>query len=651
MFVLNENLGEKMKINKTEKLLTILKDDRKKRYIPAIELANLLDVSTRQIRNYVVKINEDSNEEMILSCNKGYRLDFDAYARYQEKAEDLMIETPETRKNYIIQKLISSKNGYDVFDFAEELYMSMAAIENDLKQIRLLLKDCQLQLKRDKTNLKLTGSEKAKRTLMSHLITSESYDNFILKDEVQILTFHYHFWDFRKTILDIFAENDIFANDYTLNNTALHLIVMIDRIRNDCIMKDPVDLDLVKNTQQYLVSKQIQEYIENSYHVKINDTELYNLILIISNHTTIMDYSFITPQNINEYIEQKYVDIAHKVILSVEQCYFLDAFDEEFITKFTIHVKNMFERVNHDYYAKNPLTAKIKTTYPLIFDIAVFIAQEFRRDYQISLNEDEIAFIAFHIGSYFENNVQSKNKVTCAFVYADYYSIHKNVLDKIIHQFSQRIQMKYAVSINHYQPNLVHADLVISMVDMPFSMDHVILNPFLIDKDLRNIQEAIDRIALKKRSKSLKAYLMNFFNETLFYKNLDFPDKETAIKKLSQDVISLGFADDSLSKDVLAREQMSSTAFQDVAVPHSLSKNAKSSFISIALSEKGIQWDNNLVHIVALIGVNEDSRKMFSEVFDELVDILSEPANVKRLIASNDFTSFIMNIMKMMDKS
>lgn len=452
---------DQMKATKTSKLLEYLVSEGDL-WISSNILSDYLSVSTRQIRNYINKINEEAKDTIILSSNRGYKIHTEAYQKYRLKSQQEHDDTPVTRQNYIIQKLVSEKHGYNIFDIAEELYVSEATIENDLKNVRNILKEYHLSLKREKDTIMMTGSEKKKRSLMSHLISSDSYDNFVLKDEVRLLTFHYHFWDFRTTIREIFAENDIFANDYTLNNTALHLIIMIDRIRSHCMLEEDVNLDKLKATQQYRVAEQIKEYIEECYDVKINDCELYNLTLVISNNTTMIDYSFITADNINEYIEQKYIDIAHKVIHDVEECYYLDSFDEDFITKFTIHVKNMFNRVNNNYYAKNPLTGKIKTTYPLIYDIAVFIAQEFKRDYNVTLTEDEITFIAFHIGSYFENNVQSKTKVTCAFIYADYYSLHKHVMEKIIRQFDDKISMKYAISINNYNPSLLHADLIIS---------------------------------------------------------------------------------------------------------------------------------------------------------------------------------------------
>ena len=212
----------------------------------------------------------------------------------------------------------------------------------------------------------------------------------------------------------------------------------------------------------------------------------------------------------------------------METCYCLDAFDEDFIAKFTIHVKNLFNRINNHYYAKNPLTSKIKTSFPLIYDIAVYIAQEFKTEYQVTLTEDEITFVAFHIGSFFENNVQSKSKVICAFIFSRRIitSTHKNIMDKLIRRFEGQINMKYAISINNFNDDLRDVDLIISTIDIPLKTEHVIIHPFLTEKDARNINKAINRVAAKKKNHALKTYLTNFFDEQLFYKNPPFTNKE-----------------------------------------------------------------------------------------------------------------------------
>ena len=91
-------------------------------------------------------------------------------------------------------------------------------------------------------------------------------------------------------------------------------------------------------------------------------------------------------------------------------------------------------------------------------------------------------------------------------------------MDKIIRQFDDKINMKYAISINNYHPSMLHADLIISTIDMPFPNTYVTIHPFLTEKDHKNIRNAIDSIAQQKRGKALKAYLMNVY----FIKTLPF---------------------------------------------------------------------------------------------------------------------------------
>ena len=91
----------------------------------------------------------------------------------------------------------------------------------------------------------------------------------------------------------------------------------------------------------------------------------------------------------------------------------------------------------------------------------------------------------------------------------------------------------------------------------------------------------------------------------------------------------------------MAREKMSSTAYNFVAIPHTLSKDIAHNFIFIAISEAGMKWDSKTVYIVALLGISEKSRRLFSEIFDQLVEIFSESQAVMDLAAAKDFKQFI----------
>ena len=168
---------------------------------------------------------------------------------------------------------------------------------------------------------------------------------------------------------------------------------------------------------------------------------------------------------------------------------------------------------------------------------------------------------------------------------------------------------------------------------------------------MKNIENKANRIIREKKNKALKTYLMNFFDEKLFYKNPTFTNKDDALKILCSDLIKLDYTNESFYEDILMREKMSSTAFNNVAVPHVLTQSAKTSFVSIIISEEPLIWDTHKVYIVAMVGVHKDSRKVFSEIFESLIDILGEPLNIKDLIKSENFYDFIDKIKMLMDKN
>ena len=616
-------------------------------WVKAQQLADRFDVSTRQIRKYITAINTPCQGSLLIESGpKGYCLHHEYYFSYKENIDRLNADTPQTRQNYIMQKLITNQPGYDVFDFQEELCVSLATIENDLKGIRKTLRNFELSLKRDKNNVTITGNERNKRSLMRNMIMPDSY-NFALKDEVQLLTLHYHFWDLRKNILRILVhENDLFTNDYTLNNIALHVIVMIERLRDEATLEhSEYTPRLFQNSEQRTATKQLAEYLSCTYNIQINDTELYYLLVTISNNTTIIDHNTVNLDNISQFVDPKYIDIGEKVLEKVVQTYHLDLFDDGFKTRFIIHVNNLFTRLNNDYLVKNPLTSKLKGTYPLIYDIAVFIAQEFKNDYSIHLSEDEIAFISLHIGGYFENSLSNKNKISCIFIYADYYGAYKKMVEKITTIFSDTINLKHIIPLNQYQQEGFTADLIISTVEMDFRERNVIIDPFLTDESIENIRKNVAHILQNNKYSTLTGYLHDFVKPSLFYNNPPFADREDAIKVMTKNAITHGFAQDTLTANVLQRESLSDTSFNGVAIPHSLREDVLTGFLSFAICEKPIPWGDKLVYIVALIGVNKDSRKVFTHVFDILVEVLSDLQNVKELACAVNYDDFLEKLI------
>ena len=77
--------------------------------------------------------------------------------------------------------------------------------------------------------------------------------------------------------------------------------------------------------------------------------------------------------------------------------------------------------------------------------------------------------------------------------------------------------------------------------------------------------------------------------------------------------------------------------------------NAIRSLISIVLNEKPLKWGNYTVQIIALIAINKSERKVFRDIYDNFIRIISEPENVHILLQSKNYDEFINSLLSLME--
>lgn len=639
-----------MKIDK-DMLLDVLRQQNT--WVDSSFLAEIFNVSSRTIRNYVSKINENLEIPIIESCYKGYRINLKAFHQLKKNIKKLPVETPDERVNYIIRKLINSQSTVNFYDLAEELFVGDSTLQNDIKYAKNMLQNFNLEIVRNQDIISIEGRERDKRKLINHLISIENNNNFAALTNLGIFLNKEKAAELRHNILLVFQRHHIYINDFGLNNIILHLLITIDRIQSGKNISEIVPLEKVRSTKDFFAALEIKEYIESILNIDISDAELYYLTLNISSNSNPMDYSFVNAENINNYLDEKYIHISRKTIQRLEEAYYLEPFDDAFIVKFTIHIHNLFRRAANNVHVKNPLMVKIKTTYPLIYDMAVFAANEIRRNENIFINDDEIAFIAFHIGTYLENNKINQDKVNCIFLYPDYYDMHQTILAQIKKNFENDLNIMAVYAVKELPTVLPPCDLVISTVDTGFDIDAVVIqvNVFLTQRDIERLREEINAIRLRKKSNVIMDNINRFIGYRLFKKEFYAKDEFEMIKLLTDECILLGLCNASFKYEVLERESLSSTSFNNsVAVPHSLKHNTYRSFMSVVINEKGMQWGNHLVHIIILIGINKDDYTAFQEIFDNLIAILCEPILLNQLIKCQNYDDFINTLTPLMLK-
>jgi len=74
--------------------------------------------------------------------------------------------------------------------------------------------------------------------------------------------------------------------------------------------------------------------------------------------------------------------------------------------------------------------------------------------------------------------------------------------------------------------------------------------------------------------------------------------------------------------------------------------NAIKTGMFVIVNKQAIQWGKQQVNIIFLLTINKSERKVFNDMFDALTTILSDEANLNKLINCNSFEEFILILVE-----
>ncbi|WP_131036100.1 BglG family transcription antiterminator [Clostridioides difficile] len=630
-----------MKTSKKELFLNFIKTQHD--WIDSSTLANYLNVSTRSIRKYVNEIN--SNGEFILSSKKGYKVNLNNNC--QTKVDSSENISPDNRLNLILKELIVNSNGINIFDLSEELFVSPATIEGDIVKANKFIGSYNLKIKQSKFLLKLIGNESAKRKLMSSIIFKETGSDFLSLFDVQKIYQEYNLTKLKENIIYILKKYNLFINEYAINNILLHLMITIDRIKKNNYIDSVEVVNYIDNNVDINIAKDISNFLESEYNITLTSAELYYLVFQLTNKTTVLNYNQMDTKSLSNYIDEHFVKLTKKIIKNVYDLYLIDLSDEEFVVKFTLHVKNLISRAKNNQVLRNQIPQKLKDSYPLIYDISVYICNQIQILENIEIDEDEISYISLHVGSFFDRQKLLEDKILCALITPNYYDLQFKIVRDLEKRFNESIEIIQIFSDTHNLDFDNKVDMVITTLPInnrcPIPFAYV--NPYLNRKDYDNIQSKFIQIKDKKNILTVQNHLEMYFSESLFMKNIYLDSAKDYIKFMGNILYENKYVKPNYIDDVLIREKMSSTAFNNnVAIPHSMKMDALKTGVCLIVNDKPVKWGEEKVQIIAMIPINEKEKEKFNYIFESFIEILSEWNNVKELTKADNYSSFMNRI-------
>lgn len=623
---------------------TIIRELLKKENTTANELAAILSVTDRSIKNYIRRIN-DEVPGLILSSRRGYLVSKEVLQQQNFLSEDVPGNSKE-RIKYIIDLLVSNDESFslNMDDLCDELYVSITTMRSDLKKVKAKLMKYDLDLQIAGSEISLVGKESDRRNYLSSLLQEESKNT--INESMNIFeTFsEIDVSKIKQLIVAVLDENRYFINDYSMQSLLIHTTIAIDRMMNGYHMSAD---NALKDTSlpEYSIAEEIFSKISNLYDISYTKQDVYDLALLIASRATSVNYHEVDISNVREFIGEECYTLVSHVITEINDLYSIDLSDNEFFVRFALHIKNLLFRTQNDYMIKNPLTRNIKGSFPLIFDMSVVIAGIINENTGSKISDDEIAYICFHLGSAIELKNRYESKINAVLLSQDYYDMNYRLLKQLNEAFSNDLIITDVINTETILNRDEKIDLILTTSPLSYQYysiaEIVAINVFLTDRDKTAIREVIERIRKNKKITKFKQDLLKITNEELFELNSSLENKEECIEYICKKLTEFNYIEASFIDEIYERENLSSTSYGYFAIPHSIYFSAKKTGIYILISDRGIAWNDDTVKIVLLMCFSSGERRIFNDIFGPIASILSDPASAEKLGQCNTYSEFI----------
>ncbi|TGY38969.1 PRD domain-containing protein [Clostridium sartagoforme] len=615
------------------------------------ELAQHFKVTTRTIQNYVKDINHISDNNAIISSKSGYMLNKQKTDIIFEKLNVNIPDDNISRCTYILKKLLTQTTGsINIFDLSDELFVSYSTFRNVLSYTNNYLKKYNLKVISNNNLLHLQGNERDLRRLMSTIIYDEvSVNSFSLENLYE----YFNFELVTKVIsfLDSFSKNNGFTiNHFTKMNLILHFCILIKRIQDGNIeMDSAVNCDNNKLLLEcdYKLITILHKEIFNTFNIDIDNDNLKEAYLLLQIN------SDLSLNLVNDVLGKEIISLMKEIIKEIKVNYLLDLNTPEFITPFSLHLKKLIFRIQHGKVEKNPILKHIKKTLPMIYDISTYVSLYINNFFGNEvIAEDEIGFIALHIGAEIHRQKSDSEKISTILVLPKYLELESYVKNQILKSFHENLNIVDSIYSYEYLHNFSHtAELIITTFPLSYFkntniFEIVSISPFFNSEDQLKIHEGIDSIKKKRLNQILINQFDYFFNKELFHlDNGSYKDEYDVINFLAKDLINKNYAPKEFLTHIINREKLTSTAFNNVSVPHQFFIETMKTGTNILISKEGIRWKNNLVHIVLMVCIKNEDKKNFTFLYEALLNLFTQDDIVKIVKTSTSFEDFKKKVL------
>ncbi|HLS09400.1 transcription antiterminator, partial [Lentibacillus sp.] len=398
-------------------------------------LASVNQVTARTTRNDVKNLNKIVSEygaQIHTVMGKGYQLkviDDHKFRRFlrenlseEEAIDNLVPSLPEERTAYLIKRFLLSNGYLKLDDLADEIYVSRSTIQNDLKNVKKVLDHYDIHLEsKPNHGLKAVGDELKLRFCMAEYIFDRSeeisdklpdelFSSFPKKDMDAVL----------EIIVDEIKVYDITLSDIAINNLLIHIVIAYKRIKEGHhVSLYHTDFKEIAEQREFQVAERIVKKVERTLDVRFPEEEVAYVAIHLLGTKMVSVPGTSYEKSVDRLINPDTYQLVDAMLEKIEEKMNLKINrDQELMVALGLHLRPAINRYKYGMNIRNPMLEDIKRNYPLAYEAGIIAALAIEEHTGSEINENEIGYLALHIGAAMERRKMKKEPKRCLIVCA-----------------------------------------------------------------------------------------------------------------------------------------------------------------------------------------------------------------------------------------
>lgn len=635
---------------KTAILITLSSTEKP---ITSSELASVIDVSSRTVREEIKLLNEDlkaHGASIQSQIGKGYQLavqNADAFKQYIQSlrsAEEPAVNlptNPNERQFYLLDLFLHSHHSFKLDDLSEQLHVSRSTLQTDLKAVREKLRAYSLEIiSRPNYGIHLEGSELNRRFAISEYLFNhnEVGPNLVQLQQVSTMTgisenMLNKIWII---LLEQIARNQIVLSDISLNNLFMHIVIAFRRIQDGYnINMFERDISDIKEQPEFFVAQKIVHQIESLLQIDFPKAEIAYIAIHLLG-TKLVDPSQSHMNNVQTVVDPEIQTLIQRILRTLKEELSIDLLqDQELITSLGLHLKPAINRFRYQMNIRNPLLEDIKVNYPLAFEAGIIAAIVINQVLSVDIDENEVGYIALHIGAAIERNKEHQISKRCYIVCASGVGSSKLIQYKLQSEFKTELDILGTTELYRiHEIPYDQIDFLISAVPITDTLPVPVI-------EVNTIMSRYDLLRIEQYIKTEQKEWKSFIDAEHTFLNRDLSSKEEVFHFLVEKLSPLHRLSDHYISLLEEREAIAPTAYGNlVAVPHPITPHTEQTFLTFCTLAQPIEWGDKKVQFVCLLNVEKDSQEDLQLLYEVLGKIVNTPAVVQKLIQCTSYSSF-----------